>query len=148
MCGAWACKCGPSFFRDHGTLTSADGKMREGSGENAWEEGSEEEGTEESSSEELKNLRKRSIEATTTPSTLRFVQAQKTISRWKNKTLEVEGDADGFACELLQENREGLWTERLRKTRASGTIGTRRNCGRHMASFDNIAAKVEPVQKG
>ena len=33
--------------------------MREGSAENAWEEGSEEEGTEESSSEELKNLRKR-----------------------------------------------------------------------------------------
>ena len=68
----------------------------------------------------------------------RFVQAQKNISRWKNKTLDVEGDAYGFACELLQENWEGLWTEGLRKARASGTIGTRRNCGRHMAIWQSL----------
>ena len=39
----------------------------------------------------------------TSPGTLRFVQAQK-ISRWKNITLEVEGDADRLVCEFLYEN--------------------------------------------
>ena len=37
------------------------------------------------------------------PSTSSFVQAQKNISRWKNITLDVEGDTDESACELLHE---------------------------------------------
>ena len=31
-----------------------------------------------------------------------------------------------------------MWTEGLRKARASGTIGTRRNCGRHMAIWQAL----------
>ena len=37
-------------------------------------------------------------------SKLRFVQVQKRISSWKNITLEVEVDADRFACGFLYEN--------------------------------------------
>ena len=95
-CGAWACKCGPSFFRDHGTLTSADGKMREGSAENAWEEGSEEEeGTEESSSEELKNLRKRFYRANNNTKHATVCASAKKTSvgaktrRWKSKVMRT-----------------------------------------------------------
>ena len=36
----------------------------------------------------------------TSLSTSRFAQAQTSTSRWKNITLDVEGDADRFACEL------------------------------------------------
>ena len=39
----------------------------------------------------------------TSPSTLRFVQALESISIWINITLEVEGDAERFAGELLNE---------------------------------------------
>ena len=39
----------------------------------------------------------------TSPSTLRFMQAQQSISKWKNITLEVECGADRFAGELLYE---------------------------------------------
>ena len=45
---------------------------------------------------------------------------------------------DEFASELLQKNWEGLWTEGLRKARASGTIKTRRNCGKHAAIWQAL----------
>ena len=45
----------------------------------------------------------------TSPGTLRFMQAQESISRWENITLEVEGDADRFAGEpLCERDRKAL----------------------------------------
>ena len=41
----------------------------------------------------------------TSLSTLRFVRAQKIISRWKNITLDVEGDAAGMVQEGLRPKR-------------------------------------------
>ena len=57
----------------------------------------------------------------TSTSTFCFVQAQKSISRWENITLEVEGDADRFACECLYEK----FRKALDKRAAQGTNGTR-----------------------
>ena len=36
--------------------------------------------------------------------TLRFVQAQRSINRWKNITFDEHGDADMFSCEFLHNN--------------------------------------------
>ena len=33
--------------------------------------------------------------------TSRFVQWQKSVSRWKNTTLDVDGDTDRFVCAYL-----------------------------------------------
>ena len=58
--------------------------------------------------------------------TLRFVQAQKKISRWKNITIDAEGDADMFLCDLLFENFFAKpQTKGLRTGRTSRTSGTR-----------------------
>ena len=51
----------------------------------------------------------------TLPSLLRFVQAQKSISRWNNITQEVEGDADRFACELPHERYRKNTPEKQKK---------------------------------
>ena len=37
------------------------------------------------------------------PGTFRFVRALTSISRWETMTLEVDGDADKFACEFVCE---------------------------------------------
>ena len=37
----------------------------------------------------------------TAPSISRFVQAQKSVNKWKNITLDVVGDADRLGCEFF-----------------------------------------------
>ena len=41
------------------------------------------------------------MESDTSPSTVRFVQAQKSVGRWKNITLDVGGNTDRFVFECL-----------------------------------------------
>ena len=56
---------------------------------------------------------------------LRLLLAQRSASRWKNITLDVDADTDRFTCEYHQEKFSGAWTKGLRRARASGTSGTR-----------------------
>ena len=58
--------------------------------------------------------------------TLSFVQAQKKSADGKNITLDVEGDADRFACELLH---DGYWKRLYKRAEQVKNIKDEWNSG-------------------